>query len=736
MSRKTNSTERTKEEDKLYQVETVLDKRINDKGEEEYEIKWVGYDETSWEPKRCLTLCQYSVDQFEKDYASRRRVLTGSQQSQPSGVPQLDLAPSTGLPQSGPTPSSKSLLPGPSPPRTKEEDKLYQIEAVLDKRINDEGEEEYEIKWVGYDETSWEPKRCLTLCQYSVDQFEKDYALRRRVLTGSQQSQPSGFSQPGPAPSSISPQPGPAPPLKFSQPGRAPPPGLSQPEPAKPSRPPQSEPAPPSKSSQLGSTLSPPLLDQTLPVLSAPPAPIRRCPLGRFQKVTCSEAVPCAPPSRPPQSEPAPPSKSSQLGSTLSPPLLDQTLPVLSAPPAPIRRCPLGRFQKVTCSEAVPCAPPSRPPQSEPAPPSKSSQLGSTLSPPLLAQTLPVLSALPAPIHRPPLNNCQKAICPKIVPCAPPSGPPQPGPAPPSGFSRAVRNRMKVFLPCKNRLKCQVQKRKNSFIKAHLKRTAKQPKSLPSTIFYKADSVFPTDKLKKIHTMFVGRVGHKTRIAHFLCIMQDKAQLILNSEIVKKHWPEILAKFYLRQLGSTLSPPLLDQTLPVLSAPPAPIRRCPLGRFQKITCSEAVPCAPPSRSRKPRPILPSGFSNRVRNRQKVWLPCKNRLKLQILKRKNYFIKAHLKRTAKQPGSLPSTIFRKADTVFPSDKLKKIHMMFVGRVGGKSRVAKLLCIMKNKEQLILTYDVVKKHWPEVLARFYLKRVHFHGSYPIRLHPLQT
>ncbi|EGT58639.1 hypothetical protein CAEBREN_24458 [Caenorhabditis brenneri] len=210
--------------------------------------------------------------------------------------------------------------------------KFYTVEAILDKRTNGEGEEEYEIKWVGYDETSWEPNSSLTLCQDALDQFEKDYASRRQVSSGYPQlasTSPSGFPQP-----------------EFT----------------------------------------------------------------------------------------------------------------------------------------------------------------------------------------------------------PPPGSRQPRPSPPSGFSRSVRNRMKVFLPCKNRLRCQVQKRKNYFIKAHLKRTAKKPKSLPSTIFHKADTVFPTDKLKKIHTMFVGRVGGKTRIAHFLCIMEDKEQLIYKSEIVKKHWPEILAKFYLRHV--------------------------------------------------------------------------------------------------------------------------------------------------------------------------------------------
>ncbi|EGT54037.1 hypothetical protein CAEBREN_02118 [Caenorhabditis brenneri] len=271
--------------------------------------------------------------------------------------------------------------------------KYYTVEEILDKRINDEGEEEYEIKWVGYNETSWEPNSSLTLCQDALDQFEEDYALRRQVP--SQQPQLLGSPQP-----------------EFT-----PPPGSSQPRKALSSRLLQPKSTPPSGFSQ---------------------------------------------PKR------APPSSSSQLGQ------------------APSSVFPQPEF-----------TPPPGSPQPKTAQPSRFSK---------------------------------------------------PRPSPPSGFSRSIRNRMKVFLPCKTRLKCQIQKRKNSFIKAHLKRTAKQQRSLPSTIFHKADTVFPTDKLKKIHTMFVGRVGHKTRIAHFLCIMQDKEQLIYKSEIVKKHWPEILAKFYLRQV--------------------------------------------------------------------------------------------------------------------------------------------------------------------------------------------
>ena len=53
-----------------YQVEEILDKRINEKGKPEYKIKWEGYsiDESSWEPLSNLKNVIYMIDEFNKNH--------------------------------------------------------------------------------------------------------------------------------------------------------------------------------------------------------------------------------------------------------------------------------------------------------------------------------------------------------------------------------------------------------------------------------------------------------------------------------------------------------------------------------------------------------------------------------------------------------------------------------------------------------------------------------------------
>ena len=53
-----------------YQVEEILDKRINKKGKPEYKIKWEGYsiDESSWEPLSNLKNVIYMIDEFNKHH--------------------------------------------------------------------------------------------------------------------------------------------------------------------------------------------------------------------------------------------------------------------------------------------------------------------------------------------------------------------------------------------------------------------------------------------------------------------------------------------------------------------------------------------------------------------------------------------------------------------------------------------------------------------------------------------
>ena len=53
-----------------YQVEEILDKRINKKGKPEYKIKWEGYsiDESSWEPLSNLKNVIYMIDEYNEHH--------------------------------------------------------------------------------------------------------------------------------------------------------------------------------------------------------------------------------------------------------------------------------------------------------------------------------------------------------------------------------------------------------------------------------------------------------------------------------------------------------------------------------------------------------------------------------------------------------------------------------------------------------------------------------------------
>lgn len=60
------STKNKREDDGVYTVEKILDKRITADGRIEYFLKWIGYDEkdNTWEPKENLN-CPELIENFE-----------------------------------------------------------------------------------------------------------------------------------------------------------------------------------------------------------------------------------------------------------------------------------------------------------------------------------------------------------------------------------------------------------------------------------------------------------------------------------------------------------------------------------------------------------------------------------------------------------------------------------------------------------------------------------------------
>ena len=55
-----------------YEVDQILDKRI-EKGQTEYQIKWKGFNETTWEPPNCLTAAKELVNKYNTAHRTLKR---------------------------------------------------------------------------------------------------------------------------------------------------------------------------------------------------------------------------------------------------------------------------------------------------------------------------------------------------------------------------------------------------------------------------------------------------------------------------------------------------------------------------------------------------------------------------------------------------------------------------------------------------------------------------------------
>ncbi|XP_058510772.1 chromodomain Y-like protein [Solea solea] len=72
----------------FYEVERIIEKRRNKKGNLEYLVRWRGYgsEEDTWEPESHLSTCMIYVHEFDRQYAERQRddMLLRSTRSSPS----------------------------------------------------------------------------------------------------------------------------------------------------------------------------------------------------------------------------------------------------------------------------------------------------------------------------------------------------------------------------------------------------------------------------------------------------------------------------------------------------------------------------------------------------------------------------------------------------------------------------------------------------------------------------
>ena len=62
-------------------------------------------------------------------------------------------------------------------------DDIYIVERILNKRILDNGEIEYFLKWFGYDEddATWEPEENV-FCKILIQLYEKNVIVRKKYL--------------------------------------------------------------------------------------------------------------------------------------------------------------------------------------------------------------------------------------------------------------------------------------------------------------------------------------------------------------------------------------------------------------------------------------------------------------------------------------------------------------------------------------------------------------------------
>ncbi|CAH0514481.1 unnamed protein product [Peronospora belbahrii] len=116
----------------VYEVETILRKKKGEKyGEQDlYEVKWEGYDETTWEP--ASNISKDLIDEFE-------------------GQPVRE--------------------------------DVYTVQEIMDRRSKRDPEtrlktHQYKVKWVGYDDLTWEPAENLP--HNMRRKFDQKYESRKR----------------------------------------------------------------------------------------------------------------------------------------------------------------------------------------------------------------------------------------------------------------------------------------------------------------------------------------------------------------------------------------------------------------------------------------------------------------------------------------------------------------------------------------------------------------------------
>ena len=112
--------------------------------------------QATWEPEEHLEGSRNLIDQFEKEKKEKRKISKELKKSKLVGAQTSDKTKEKKVRQK----------------KEKEEVEEYEVEKILDKRLM-KGKVEFLVKWIGWEEGTWEPVKNLEGSQNLIDIFEK-----------------------------------------------------------------------------------------------------------------------------------------------------------------------------------------------------------------------------------------------------------------------------------------------------------------------------------------------------------------------------------------------------------------------------------------------------------------------------------------------------------------------------------------------------------------------------------